>query len=71
MTEAFAPVKGKCLYWREALNDEERWSSRLKPDEKHVDCTCFVEGDVWRFVVPEVPADCPNKRACRYYIKHE
>lgn len=69
--DQFTPVKGKCLYWREALNEDERWNVRLKPEQRHVDCTCFVEGDLWQFLIGEVPEDCPTKRSCRYYIKFE
>lgn len=69
--DAYSPVRGKCQYWREAANEEDRWDLRLKDEQRHVECTCFVEGDRWVFLRPEVPEDCPMKRSCRYYIKFE
>lgn len=67
----YAPVKGKCLYWREMLNAEDEWDTRLKPAQRRVECSCFVEGDRWEFTVADVPLDCPEKRQCRYYIKSD
>lgn len=64
----YAPIRGKCFYWREALNEEDRYNTRIKKGEGRVQCTCFVEGHGWTFTETTIPADCPNKRACRYYI---
>jgi len=64
----FAPTRGKCFYWRENPNDEDQWDTRIKKDERRVDCSCFVEGEVWTFTVNSVPSDCPQKMHCRYYI---
>ncbi|MDP2234339.1 MAG: hypothetical protein Q8K89_11930 [Actinomycetota bacterium] len=68
--DAYAPIPGKCKWWREKISDEDRLSPRLKPGQYRVECTCFVEGDYWNFTVDELPSECPNFRACRYYIKH-
>lgn len=68
--DPYAPIKGKCVWWREFPVEEDRWNVRLKPDEKTVSCSCFVEGRGWIFKRVEVPGDCPEKRACRYYIKN-
>lgn len=64
-----APTKGKCFFWRETANVDDEYDSRIKREQKRVDCACFVEGDVWRFKNLELPADCPDSRRCRYYIK--
>ncbi|GAB4279178.1 MAG: hypothetical protein Kow0056_12200 [Coriobacteriia bacterium] len=70
MSDGYAPIKGKCVYWREALDEDDRWTPSIKPPKKRVHCSCFVEGDVWTFKAAEVPKDCPNWMACRYYVKY-
>ena len=70
MVDAFSPVKGKCLWWREIPNDEDTYGVRLKEHEKRVYCSCFVEGKGWTVSRGEVPEDCPDARMCRYYIKN-
>lgn len=65
----FVPVRGKCTYWREQLNGEERWDTRIKSADRRVECTCFVEGDIWTVTVGTVPSDCPKRHHCRYYVK--
>ncbi len=69
MSDGYAPVKGKCVYWRERLNEEDRWDVRLREDEKRVECSCFVEGDIWSVTTSTIPNDCPNRWHCRYYIR--
>lgn len=66
--DGFAPIKGKCYYWREAVDDDDRFNTRVKKTEWRVRCTCFVLGDGWTYTVETVPADCPERRTCRYYI---
>lgn len=68
--DAYTPVKNKCTWWREAPVDEDRWDTRLKAGERRVECSCFVEGKAWTFTENELPADCPDSRHCRYYIKN-
>lgn len=68
--DVFMPVKGKCTWWREIPHHEDAHDIRLKDDEKRINCSCFVEGEIWTFTAGEVPPDCPNMRPCRYYIKH-
>ena len=68
--DGYSPVKGKCKWWREQLNEEDRFDPRLKKGQRRVMCTCFVEGDYWVFTEDELPGDCPHARSCRYYIKH-
>lgn len=70
MSDGYTPVKGKCTWWREAAVDEDIYDVRLKEHEKRVYCSCFVEGRGWTFTRADVPADCPENRHCRYYIKY-
>ena len=67
--DAYAPVKGKCTYWREALNVEDEFDVTVKRPDKRVECSCFVEGHRWSHTVSTIPADCPKKLQCRYYIR--
>jgi hypothetical protein len=66
--DGFTPIRGKCFYWREKLNEEDRFDRRLKSNEWRVDCTCFVEGTRWCYTVDTVPSNCPLYLHCRYYI---
>lgn len=68
--DAFHPIRGKCNWWREVPVDDDRWDLSVKADDKRVSCTCFVEGKAWTYKTAEVPSDCPDRRYCRYYIKH-
>ena len=67
--DGFSPIPGKCFYWREQLNGEDRFDTRLKKSQWRVECTCFVEGSLWVYTHDEVPADCPERYRCRYYVK--
>lgn len=67
--DGYAPIKGKCTYWREALNVDDEWDTRVKKGDRRVDCTCFVEGRGWQATVSTIPSDCPLRDSCRYYIK--
>lgn len=69
MSDSYAPVRGKCTFWREARSLDDQYDTRIKDDDKRVDCSCFIEGDGWTFRRADVPEDCPNSRRCRYYIK--
>lgn len=64
----FSPIRGKCFYWREQLNVDDVYDTRVKKDERRVECSCFVEGDRWTYTASTVPADCPQRLHCRYYI---
>lgn len=66
--DEFSPIRGKCFYWREQLDDEDRYNTRVKKEDWRVVCTCFVEGTRWLYTASTVPDDCPDKRRCRYYI---
>ena len=66
---AYTPVRGKCVYWREAANMDDEYDITVKKPDKRVEGSCFVEGDLWRFTVSTAPKDCPNYLSCRYYIK--
>jgi len=70
MADGFAPIKGKCTYWRERFNDDDAFDSRVKKIDKRVECSCFVEGKAWQLTASTIPSDCPDKLHCRYYIKH-
>ena len=65
----YMPLKGKCLWWREFPNEEDRFDRRLDPGQRRIRCVCFVEGDGWDYQARDVPADCPEGRRCRYHIK--
>lgn len=67
--DPYAPVKGKCTWWREVLHEEDLYDSTLKPAERRVKCSCFVEGYQWEFPLAEVPVECLRANNCRYYIK--
>jgi hypothetical protein len=66
----YSAIKGKCVWWREAVVEEDRYNVRLKDAERRIQCSCFVEGKTWKYVKPEVPPTCPEARHCRYYIKY-
>jgi hypothetical protein len=67
--DPYAAVRGKCVWWREIPNVEDRFSLDVKPDDKRIECSCFVEGYQWVFTTIEVPAECPRNRTCRYFVK--
>lgn len=67
--DGFSPIRGKCTYWRERANDDDQWDTRIKRDDRRVDCSCFVEGKIWTCTASTIPSDCPDRRSCRYYIK--
>jgi len=69
VTTIWNPINGKCRWWREIPFEDDRFDPVLKPEERRVDCQCFVEGKAWRHPASEVPKDCPEARSCRYYIK--
>jgi hypothetical protein len=66
--DSYSPIRGKCVWWREVPHADDTFDSRLKDSEKRVECSCFVEGFGWVFETKDVPAECPNHRACRYYV---
>ncbi len=70
MSGAYSPIRGKCTWWRERAVDEDIYEVRLKDHQRRVTCSCFVEGHVWTHERGELPADCPEARHCRYYIRH-
>ena len=65
----YAPIKGKCTWWREFPNEEDRFNSSLSERERRVECVCFVEGDAWEYKLKDLPADCPFFRRCRYHVR--
>ena len=69
MSDGFAPIKGKCNYWREQASEEDRWDPRVKKGDRRVTCSCFVEGDLWEYTETTIPGDCPDRHHCRYYIR--
>jgi hypothetical protein len=69
VADPFAPIKGKCLFWREMPNAEDAYDPSVKAERKRIDCSCFVDGDQWPAMRSTIPEDCPKKRNCRYYIK--
>lgn len=69
MSGWYTPIRGKCTWWREALNDDDEHDNRIRARDKRVSCMCTVEGRGWTFVSAEVPSDCPDSTRCRYYIK--
>lgn len=67
--DAYSPVKGKCQFWRQVPNEEDRWDPTLAGGERRVLCVCWVEGDAWFVTNDTIPDDCPNRFHCRYYIR--
>jgi hypothetical protein len=67
--DSYSPIRGKCVWWREVEDVEDRFDINVKPADKRVDCSCFVEGYQWVFPTIEVPPECPRCRGCRYYVK--
>lgn len=67
--DAYSPVRGKCVWWREVPNTEDVWDLNVKPADKRMECSCFVEGYRWTFITVELPADCPKANNCRYFVK--
>ncbi len=65
---SFAPIRGKCFYWREEIDDSQRFNTRVNEEDWEVRCRCFVEGTSWLHRVADVPSDCPERYRCRYYI---
>ena len=61
-------IRGKCLYWRERMDEYDRWDLDVKPRDKRVLCSCFVEGKLWQVTVATLPGDCPDSEHCRYHI---
>jgi hypothetical protein len=70
MSDGYAPIRKKCNYWRERRNEDDIWDSRLKKADRRVECSCFVEGRLWQATASTIPADCPQRLQCRYYIKN-
>lgn len=62
-------VEGKCQYWRERMDEDDRWDTGIKFPAKRVRCSCFIEGTQWDTVVGDLPADCPDAAPCRYYVR--
>jgi len=61
-------IRGKCQYWRERMDEYDRWDPDVKFAAKKVICACFVEGRVWPVTVATLPEDCPERDHCRYHI---
>lgn len=68
MNDPYSRVPGKCVWWREMPNAEDWSNPNVKPAEKRVGCSCFIEGFQWTFVTAEIPAECPKSRSCRYFV---
>lgn len=67
--DSYSPIRGKCVWWREVEDVEDRFDINVKSADKRVDCSCFIEGFQWVFPASEVPSECPQCRGCRYYVK--
>jgi len=67
--DAYTRVKGKCIFWREAPNIDDEYDTSVKPLDKRVECSCFVEGRFWHATMNTIPEECPRSLHCRYYIK--
>jgi hypothetical protein len=62
-------VRGKCQYWRERMNEDDRWDSDVKYAAKRVRCSCFIEGTLWDATAGELPGECPDALTCRYHVR--
>ncbi len=69
--DAYTPIKGKCMWWREIMVEEDAHDIMIKREDKRVRATCFVEGYDWLYTKKEIPSDCPKTRQCRYYIRSD
>ena len=67
--DGLSPVRGKCIFWRERLEEEDLFDGDVKPRNRRVHCVCFVEGDRWEATVSTVPDECPFGYRCRYHIR--
>ncbi|MCE5204432.1 MAG: hypothetical protein ABFC80_00835 [Coriobacteriales bacterium] len=67
--DQYSPIKGKCQFWREAPDEDDRYDMSVKTPNKRVRCSCWVDGDQWVVTNATIPSDCPRKLQCRYYIK--
>jgi hypothetical protein len=67
--DPYSPVKGKCQFWRELPNEEDRYDPWLAAGEQRVMCCCWIDGDAWMVTLGTVPDDCPKQFHCRYYVK--
>lgn len=61
-------IRGKCLYWRERVDEYDRWDPDVKASDQRVTCSCFIEGRLWRVTVVTLHDDCPDRFHCRYHI---
>ena len=66
--DPYSPIKGKCTWWREVAVDDDTHDISIKPVDKRVQCSCFVEGLSWTHTRTSVPSECPDSDHCRYYI---
>lgn len=67
--DPYSPIKGKCAFWREHPNDDDVWDTSIKKENRRIMCTCFIDGDMWTRTEGTLPADCPKRFKCRYYVK--
>ena len=38
--DAYAPIKGKCVWWRELPNEDDKHDIMIKAPDKRIACTC-------------------------------
>lgn len=62
-------IRGKCQFWRERIDEYDRWDRDVKLPDKRVVCACFIEGRLWVATVSTLPEDCPQRDHCRYHIR--
>jgi hypothetical protein len=62
-------VLGKCQYWRERMDEDDRWDADIKFNAKRVRCSCFIEGTMWDTLAGTLPTDCPDAATCRYHVR--
>ncbi len=70
MTDGYAPIEGKCMYWRELGVEDDKWDPSIPRADWRVRCSCFIEGNIWSYTTSTVPGDCPDRQHCRYYIRN-
>jgi hypothetical protein len=66
--DGFSPVRGKCHFWREQLDADDVYNTRVKKGDRRVRCSCFIEGRGWTYTIDTLAVDCPDRYHCRYYI---
>lgn len=67
--DGYTIVRGKCQFWREHMVDADRFDTAMKPRDRRIQCSCFIDGFTWNATVRTLPESCPLHYRCRYFIR--